>query len=292
MARRTEAERAMRNLKGKGAVVTGAANGIGLGICRALAKAGVDLVLADIEQEALERACAEIAALGVKAKALQLDVSDADAVMRAVSEVTRSLSKLHILVNNAGIAFHGSPLLAVEPSQWAWIWSVNVMGAIHCLNAFVPLIRAHGEGGHIVNTASIGGLQVNPVLRNGPYAMSKYAMVALSETLALDLDGSGIGVSVFCPALVATTLGRSARRRPARFGGAYEPPPSSPRQMPTDAITPDAAGARVLHAIQHDEFFVFTHPETRSWIEARHHRITAGFDELDRYLAAGNAPTV
>jgi NAD(P)-dependent dehydrogenase (short-subunit alcohol dehydrogenase family) len=275
----------MRDLKGKGAVVTGAANGIGLGICRALAKAGVDLVLADIEADALERARTEVASLGVKATALPLDVADRDAVMRAVQEVTRALPKLHILVNNAGITFQGSPLLSVEPAQWAWIWSVNVMGAVHCLNAFVPLIRAHGEAGHIVNTASIGGFQVNPVLRNGPYAMSKYAVVALSETLALDLEGSGVGVSVFCPALVASTLGQSSRRRPARFGGAYESPPSLRRYMPTAAITPDAAGARVLHAIQHDEFFVFSHPETRHWIEARHRRIMAGFDALDRYLA-------
>jgi NAD(P)-dependent dehydrogenase (short-subunit alcohol dehydrogenase family) len=279
----------MRDLKGKGALVTGAANGIGLGICRALAGAGVDLVLADIERDALERARAEIAALGVRATALPLDVSDRDAVMRGVADVTRALPKLHILVNNAGINFGGSPLLSVEPPQWAWIIGVNVMGAIHCLNAFVPLIRAHGEGGHIVNTASIGGLQVNPVLRNGPYAMSKYAVVATSETLALDLEGSGIGVSVFCPALVATTLGQSSRRRPAQFGGGYEPPPAPRRQMPTDAITPDAAGARVLHAIRHDEFFVFTHPDTRSWIEARHERIMAGFDQLDRYLAGNRA---
>ena len=275
----------MRDLKGKGAVVTGAANGIGRGICRALANAGVDVMLADVERDALESARAEIAAIGVRATALLLEVSDRDAVMRAVSEVARALPKLHILVNNAGIAFDGSPLLSVEPEQWAWIWGVNVMGAIHCLDAFVPLIRVHGEGGHIVNTASIGGFQVNPVLRNGPYAMSKYAVVALSETLALDFEGEGIGVSVFCPALVASTLGQSARRRPARFGGAYEPPPSLRRHMPTGAITPDAAGARVLHAIEHDEFFVFTHPETRVWIEARHRRIMAGFDALDRYLA-------
>jgi NAD(P)-dependent dehydrogenase (short-subunit alcohol dehydrogenase family) len=265
--------------------VTGAANGIGLGICRALAKAGVDIVLADVEAEALERACGEIATFGVRATALPLDVSDRDAVMRAAADVPRALRKLHILVNNAGIAFQGSPLLSVEPGQWAWIWSVNVMGAIHCLEAFLPLIRAHGEGGHIVNTASIGGFQVNPVLRNGPYAMSKYAVVALSETLALDLEGSDIGVSVFCPALVTSTLGQSARRRPARFGGAYEPPPSLRRHMPTGAITPEAAGARVLDAIAHEEFFVFTHPETRQWIEGRHRRLMAGFDALDRYLA-------
>jgi NAD(P)-dependent dehydrogenase (short-subunit alcohol dehydrogenase family) len=280
----------MRNLRGKSALVTGAANGIGLGICRALARAGVDIALADIEQASLERARAEIASLGVAAIALRVDVSDNDAVERAAGELRAAFPKLHILVNNAGITFAGSPLLGVTQPQWDWIFGVNVFGALNCLRAVVPLIREHGEGGHIVNTASIGGLQVNPELRNGPYAMTKYAVVAMSETLALDLDGSGIGVSVFCPALVATTLLRSSERRPARFGGPSEAPPAMRnRAMPTEAITPDAAGARVLRAIQEDEFFVFTHPETRAWIERRHRRLLDGFDRTDRYLATQSA---
>ncbi len=278
----------MRELRGKNAFVTGAGSGIGLGICRALAKAGVNVALADIEQEPLDKAVAEIAALGVQAFGVKLDVSDEAAVQRAAAEVESKFDALHILSNNAGITFAGSPLLGVPQQQLDWIFGVNVFGTLHCCRAFVPLIQKHGQGGHIVNTASIGGLQVNPLLRNGPYAMTKYAVVAMSETLALDLDGTGIGVSVFCPALVTTGLYKSAQRRPERFGGAYKPSATTTtaaRVMPTNAISGDEAGERVRQAIVDNEFFVFTHPQTRAWIEDRHRRLMAGFDANDRYLA-------
>ena len=279
----------MDNLKGKNAFVTGAASGIGLGICRALAREGVNLALADIERAPLDNAVAEIAGLGVKAFGVQLDVSDEAAVGRAAEKVAAGFERLHLLVNNAGVTFAGSPLLGVPQQQFDWIFGVNVFGMLHCLRAFVPLIRKHGEGGHILNTASIGGLQVNPQLRNGPYAMTKYAVVAMSETLALDLQGSGIGVSVFCPALVATNLMRSGNRRPERFGGPYQPgapaATAASRVMPTRAISPDEAGMRAVSAIRNDEFFVFTHSETRAWIEARHRRLMQGFDQVDAWLA-------
>jgi NAD(P)-dependent dehydrogenase (short-subunit alcohol dehydrogenase family) len=278
----------VHDLRGKNAFVTGAGSGIGLGICRALAKAGVNVALADIEQEPLDKAVAEIAGLGVRSFGVRLDVSDEAAVRRAVSRVGSRFGDLHILSNNAGVTFAGSPLLGVPQQQLDWIFGVNVFGTLHCCRAFVPLIQKHGQGGHIVNTASIGGLQVNPLLRNGPYAMTKYAVVAMSETLALDLDGTGIGVSVFCPALVATGLYKSARRRPDRFGGAYEPAAtttSAARLMPTNAISGDEAGERVRQAIVDNEFFVFTHPQTRAWIEDRHRRLMAGFDANDRYMA-------
>ncbi len=280
----------MKDLKGKNAFVTGAASGIGLGICRALAREGVNVALADIEQGPLDSAVAEIAGLGVKALGVRLDVSDEAAVKKAANKVASGFDRLHLLVNNAGVTFAGSPLLGVPQSQFDWIFGVNVFGMLHCLRAFVPLIRNHGEGGHILNTASIGGLQVNPQLRNGPYAMTKYAVVAMSETLALDLEGSGIGVSVFCPALVATNLMRSANRRPEQFGGPYRPgapaATAASRVMPTKAISGDEAGLRAVAAIRNGEFFVFTHPETRAWIEARHRRMMQGFDQVDAWLAA------
>jgi NAD(P)-dependent dehydrogenase (short-subunit alcohol dehydrogenase family) len=276
----------MRDLAGKNAFVTGAASGIGLGVCRALAGAGVNVALADIEQASLDKAVAEIARLGVEAFGLRLDVSDEGAVQRVAEQVAADFAELHIVANNAGVTFAGSPLLGVPQQQLDWIFGVNVFGTLNCLRAFVPLIQKHGKGGHIVNTASIGGLQVNPMLRNGPYAMTKYAVVALSETLALDLEGTGIGVSVFCPALVATNLYQSAKRRPARFGGPYQPvaAAAASRAMPTEAISPDEAGTHVLRAIRDDEFFVFTHPETRAWIEGRHQRLIDGFDRVDAYL--------
>ena len=127
--------------------------------------------------------------MGVRAFGVRLDVSDEAAVQRAAAEVESTFGDLHILSNNAGVTFAGSPLLGVPQQQLDWIFGVNVFGTLHCCRAFVPLIQKHGQGGHIVNTASIGGLQVNPLLRNGPYAMTKYAVVAMSETLALDLDG-------------------------------------------------------------------------------------------------------
>ncbi len=284
----------MKDLKGRTAFVTGAAIGIGLGICRALAREGVHLALADIEAEPLERAVAEMRGLGSEAFGLPLDVSDEAAVGRAAEKVAAQFGRLHVLVNNAGVTFAGSPLLGVPQQQLDWIFGVNVFGMLHCLRAFVPLIaqqiERHGEGGHVLNTASIGGLQVNPQLRNGPYAMTKYAVVAMSETLALDLEGSGIGVSVFCPALVATNLMRSGKRRPERFGGPYQPgapaAAAASRAVPTRAISPDEAGVRAVAAIRNGEFFVFTHSETRAWIEARHRRLMQGFDQVDAWLAA------
>jgi NAD(P)-dependent dehydrogenase (short-subunit alcohol dehydrogenase family) len=228
----------MRDFAGKNAFVTGAASGIGLGICRALARAGVNIALADIEQASLDQAVEEIARLGVTAFGVRLDVSDEEAVQRAAEQVAVSFAELHIVANNAGVAFAGSPLLGVSQQQLDWIFGVNVFGTLNWLRAFVPLIQWHGKGGHIVNTASIGGLQVNPMLRNGPYAMTKYAVVAMSETLALDLEGTGIGVSVFCPALVATNLHQSAKRRPARFGGPYEPVAAPCRRGPSRPTKP------------------------------------------------------
>src|ERR1700742_3035996 len=209
---------------GKTAFVTGAANGIGLGLCRALARNGVNLVLADIEPSALEKARSELATFNARPRAIEVDVSDAAAFERAADEAEREFGNIHFLFNNAGITMAAKPLWEITPEQWEWIFGVNIFGVINGIRSLVPRMKAHGEAGHVVNTASIGGLQVNPKLRNGPYAMTKYAVVAASESLALDLEGSNLGVSVLCPALVSTTLYASAARRPERLGGPFERP--------------------------------------------------------------------
>lgn len=271
----------MKDISGKVAFVTGAANGIGLGICRALARAGADVALADIQADALAAARDEIAGLGVRAVAIPLDVSDAAAMERAADMVQETFGKVHILCNNAGVSLGNNKVLEVPPEQVAWMFGVNLFGVLHGVRAFMPRIRAHGEGGHIVNTASIGGLQVNRALGTGVYAMTKYGVVALSEALEHELEGSGIGVSVLCPALVDTTLYRSGERRPERFGGAYDRTDLTDAQARmADGMAPDAVGERVLRAIRNDEFFVFTHAAPRSWIEARHARLMEGFDAV------------
>jgi len=271
----------MKDIAGKVAFVTGAANGIGLGICRALARAGAHVALADIQPDALERAREEIAGIGVRAIAIPLDVSDAAAVERAADTVQQAFGKVHIVCNNAGVSLGNNRVLQVPPDQVAWMFGVNLFGVLHGVRSFVPCIRAHGEGGHIVNTASIGGLQVNRELGTGVYAMTKYGVVALSEALEHELDGSGIGVSVLCPALVDTTLYRSGERRPDRFGGAYDRADLADAQSRMAAgMAPDAVGERVLRAIRDSDFFVFTHQAPRAWIEARHARLMAGFDAI------------
>jgi NAD(P)-dependent dehydrogenase (short-subunit alcohol dehydrogenase family) len=273
---------------GKTAFVTGAANGIGLGICRALARNGANLVLADIEQSALEAARRALAAFNVRTRAIEVDVSDAAAFERAADQAESEFGNIHFLFNNAGITLGAAPLWEVTPQQWEWIFGVNIFGVINGIGALVPRMKAHGDAGHIVNTASIGGLQVNPTLRNGSYAMTKYAVVAASEALALDLEGSNLGVSVLCPALVATTLYASAARRPARLGGPFERPGAEvAKAWQSAGLTPDEVGTRVLDAVTQEEFFIFTHEEPREWIEVRHQRLLAGFDSIASYNARG-----
>jgi NAD(P)-dependent dehydrogenase (short-subunit alcohol dehydrogenase family) len=271
---------------GKTAFITGAANGIGLGICRALARNGVNLVLADIERSALEKAREELKTFNIRTRAIEVDVSDAAAFERAADEAENEFGNIHFLFNNAGITLKAAPLWEITPQQWEWILGVNIFGVINGLHALVPRMIAHGEAGHVVNTASIGGLQVNPKLRNGSYAMTKYAVVAASEALALDLEGSKLGVSVLCPALVSTTLYASAARRPERLGGPFERPGADmAKAWMAAGLAPDEVGKRMLDAIARGEFFIFTHEEPREWIEVRHQRLMAGFDSIARYNA-------
>ena len=277
----------MKDLAGKFAFVTGAANGIGFGVARALARQGVHVALADIERDGVERAAGEVAALGVRTLALPLDVSDSDAVERAARQVADQFGRVHICVNNAGVSLQRGPAYEIACQQWDWLMGVNVFGAVNGVRAFLPLIRRHGEEGHIVNTASIAGLQVHPALRNGSYSMTKYAVVAFSESLEAELAGSAIGVSVLCPALVTTTINASSRRRPERFGGPFAENRVDISALVSDqaAWTPDEVGDRVVHAIRAGEFFIFTHGVMRAGLERRHARIMAAFDDLARYEA-------
>jgi len=275
----------VNDLAGRAAFVTGAGQGIGLGIARALAKADVNVALADIDEGALTRAVAEIEALGVRALAVPLDVSDGEAVARAAGTVEAAFGKLHILVNNAGVTAPPKPITQLTPQDWDWLIGVNVYGVVHGIRSFLPLIRRHGEGGHVVNTSSIGGLQVRPGRGTGGYAATKFAVVAISESLQQELEGSGIGVSLLCPAAVDTAIYESTTRRPARFGGPFVPPggvPSRAELLP-GALPPDTVGERVLHAIRTNEFFIFTHEGPRAWLEERHRRLMDGFDRAAAY---------
>ena len=271
----------MKDLKAKTAIVTGAASGIGSGIAQTLAEAGMNVALLDIQERALDDLRRQIETRGGKAIAVTADVSDAQAVAAAARRAEDAFGRIHVAVNNAGVAMHGTPLEEIALGDWDWVIGVNIFGVIHGIRTFVPMIRKHGEGGHVVNTASIGGLQMRPGWNTGAYSMTKYAVVALSEALEQELAGSGIGVSVLCPASVRTAIYDSAKNRPARLGGPFRREQQHfLKDTIADGLTPLQVGERVLRAIRDDEFFVFTQSEPRQLIEARHRRIMEAFDRI------------
>ena len=275
----------LERLAGATAVVTGAAGGIGLGLCRAFAREGANVALLDIAGAPLEAARAEIAALGARTHAVAVDVSDADAVKRAAAEVAATLGNVHVLANNAGVTTPPMPVSALTHADWDWMIGVNLYGVIHGVAAFLPGMRAHGEPGYVVNTASIGGMQVRKGRDTGGYAVTKFGVVAFSEALDHELADTPLGVAVLCPAAVTTGIYLSSRRRPQRFGGPAEPPQENAHhdELVETGVHPDVIGRRLVAAMRAGEFFVFTHPATREWLDERHARIQAAYDDLDRY---------
>ena len=274
----------MKDIKGKTAYVSGAASGIGLGITTALVKAGVNVAMIDIRKAALEEARARLHNLGGQTEAFVSDVSDAQVLKETADEIEKRFGPLHILCNNAGIAMLGTPLDEITQADWNWVIDVNIKGAINGVSTFVPRMKAHGQGGHIVNTASIAGLQVNPNFRTGAYSLTKYAVVALSEGLEQELAGHNIGVSVLCPAAVDTGIHLSARSRPERLGGAFERKADHfMGDLIKDGLKPEQVGARVVKAIQENEFYILTHSSPREWVEKRFNRIMEAFDRAEAF---------
>lgn len=274
----------MKDFKGKVAVVTGAASGIGLGMARAFAKEGMSVALCDIRADKLDAAVRQVQEMGARAISLAVDVSDRGSVQRAAESVEAAFGRVHVIANNAGVLL-AKPIESVAETEWDWAIGVNLYGVIHGVQAFLPLIRKHGEGGHIVNTSSIGGFQVKEGRQTGTYSATKFAVVALSEALRHDLRGTGIGVSVLAPAAVDTGIYQALANRPERFGK----PPATLPETPDDirnGLHPDDVGRRVVAGIRDDDFYLFTHPDSRSWVEERHRRIMEGFDAAERWRAA------
>jgi NAD(P)-dependent dehydrogenase (short-subunit alcohol dehydrogenase family) len=276
----------MRRLDGKTAVVTGAASGIGLGMARNFAKHGMHVVLSDLPGKRLDEALANVRGLGGRAIAAPADVSDRTAVKNLAAAALKEFGAVHVACNNAGITIHGKAVWEVTPQEWDWITSVNLHGVMYGIETFLPIIRAHGGEGHIVNTASIAGFQVGAKRKSGAYAATKFAVVALTESLWNDLHETPIGVSVLAPAAVRTRIYMSNEIRTEQFGGPYKTATLNPLQKELETgLDPDVVGDRVVNAIKNRDLYVFTHMQTKEWLLARHQRIIDAFDACEKWIA-------
>jgi NAD(P)-dependent dehydrogenase (short-subunit alcohol dehydrogenase family) len=265
----------MPDLRGKTAVVTGGASGIGKGIAVTLVAEGMRVIIADVEQDVLRRTAAEIGAFGVPT-----DVSDVESVRALAKEATARFGTVHVVCNNAGIGPHGE-IAGLTMDDWHWMIGVNLYGVIHGVQVFLPILRANPDGGHIVNTASMAGLVAPP--RLGAYSVTKYGVVALTEVLAAELAaaGSRVGASVLCPGTVRTNIGTSSRNRPDH--------PAACGLTDVDIqgddnpfyrwIGPEDAGAVVVRAIKRGDLYALTHPDWYPMVKQRHQAIAEAFDQ-------------
>ncbi|MGY3528245.1 MULTISPECIES: SDR family NAD(P)-dependent oxidoreductase [Bradyrhizobium] len=275
----------MRELAGKAAFVTGAASGIGLAMATAFAREGMKVMLADIETGALDKSVDALRAGGADVHGVVCDVADPASLDRAAEASFRAFGNVHVVCNNAGVAAGGG-IDPISVDDWRWVIDVNLMGVVHGVRSFLPHIRAHGEGGHIVNTASMAGM--NAGLGVSPYSATKFAVVSLSEGLSAQLAPLGIGVSVLCPSYVRTRIGESGRNRPAQYGPARQLAPDSPAAALVAEIArrleagldPASVAARVMRAIHDDQLYVFTHPGMRAEVEDRFAAILAAMDAV------------
>jgi NAD(P)-dependent dehydrogenase (short-subunit alcohol dehydrogenase family) len=280
----------MRHRKGKTAVVTGAASGIGRALALRWAREGMRVVLADIEEGPLAEARDEVAALGPGAIAVKTDVSKRQEVESLAARAFEAFGAVHLLCNNAGV-IAGGPVWELAESDWDWVFRVNVFGVLYGIAAFVPRMIEQREG-HVVNTASIAGILSAPLV--APYCASKHAVVAISECLQYDLAliaGGAVRVSVLCPNWVRTNFADAARNRPAALSPPLEQRASPYHGMVDEMLRTGLAGGidpaevadQVASAIAEERFWVLTHADTRGAVERHAHDIVEA-GALESYL--------
>jgi NAD(P)-dependent dehydrogenase (short-subunit alcohol dehydrogenase family) len=287
----------MKSFEGRTAVITGAGSGFGLEVARLAAAKGMNLVLADVQQDALDRAAAELEALGATLLASRVDVSNAGQVEALGTAAFTRFGAPHFVFNNAGIGA-GGLIWENTLKDWEWVLGVNVMGVVHGVRVFTPMMLAAARAdpaysGHIVNTASMAGLLNAPNM--GVYNVSKHAVVSLSETLYQDLRlvTDQIGASVLCPFFVPTGITESDRNRPDALRDASAGPTKS--QLIGRAMTSKAVGsgkvsaaevaAMVFNAIANDRFYIYSHPRSLASVQMRLEDITQLRNPTDPFAA-------
>lgn len=257
----------IKDLDGKTALITGAAGGIGLGTAKVFARAGMNVVITDINEEQLPVAESELKSITDNVLALRVDSTNTDSLQSAADQVEKKFGNLHVLFNNAGIG-GGGKILETADEKWRQVYEVNVYGPLNGINLFLPKMLEHGEDAYIVNTASFSGIEGHG--NQSAYGTSKFALVGLSEYLRNDLADTNVGVSVLCPHVVDTPIIDALKSRVN----------DDVKTMIADMAVPaETVGDQVMRAILTDEFYIFcdgTH--TRSMLERRCETLLAAMD--------------
>ena len=255
----------MRDVAGRVAFITGGGSGIGFGMAQAFSTAGMHVVIADIRQDHLDEAMRHFATTGRRVHPIRLDVTDRAAMERAADETERVFGNVHILCNNAGINLFND-IGSATNADWDWVLGVNLGGVVNGVQTFVPRIKRHGDGGHIVNTGSMASFIAGPSA--GIYTCSKFAVRGLSEALRFSLAPHRINVSLLCPGLVDSAIYESDRVRPADLAATSGPADPQFLERLSElhhraGMPPLEVGRKVLRAIEQNSFYIFTHPEFR-----------------------------
>jgi len=277
----------MENFAGKVAFITGGGSGIGLEIARSLAKRGAKIMLADIDPARLATAKADLRGIHADIDTVICDVADPISVQAAADATVRAFGKVHIVVNNAGVSLAGNTG-NIPLADWRWIVDINLMGVVHGIEIFTPLMRAHGEGGYFVNTASMAGHLAAPQL--GPYNATKFAVVGLSETIRQDLAKDNIGVSVLCPGFVKTDIANAYKNRPS--GGSDTATAASPEtqnlvDLVEGGIAASLVGEYTADCIAAGRFYIFTAPELLPYLDQRADRIKTDYAAAATHFTVG-----
>ena len=285
----------IHDFKGKTAVLTGAGSGFGLECARIGAKLGMNLVLVDVQQDALDKAAAELQAQGVQVMAHKVDVGSAAAMEVLASQVQARFGAPHFVFNNAGVAA-GGLLWENTVADWNWVLGVNLWGVVHGVRLFTPMMLEAAKAdpayqGHIVNTASMAGLLTPPNM--GIYNVSKHAVVSLTETLYQDLSlvTDQISASVLCPYFVPTGISHSDRNRPGELAAA-KPTQSqligqamSEKAVSSGKVTAADVAQKVFDAVQAGQFYIYSHPQALGNVQQRMEAIVMGKNPPDPFAA-------
>jgi NAD(P)-dependent dehydrogenase (short-subunit alcohol dehydrogenase family) len=278
----------MDDLSGRVAVVTGGGSGIGRGLCLGLAAEGMTVAVADLQASSAEAVAAEIESAGGRAFAVGVDVTSVPSLAAAAEEVVARTGGVNLLCANAGVVARIGPLEAHTIEDWEYSLSVNVLGIVKTVDAFLPALRESAPDAHIVTTASLGGLVSEVRAPIGAYTASKFACVGYSEMLRAELEGQGIGVSVLCPGVVASNLmNTSAENRPEAFGEQTAPQLTPERggkaaaRLVDFAMPAEDVGPIVVRAVRANRLYVLTHPQARPLVEARFRAMLEDFDFAD-----------